>query len=353
MSGIIGHTAYAILAAKAAEARRLPVAPLIRRHFSSYLAGAYLGCDIQTVPAAVCLDTNESVGYGSGPVERSPITGGEVKRWSLPVDGREVLPKEIHETFYGRSHLILGWAGKQRDETIGWADYLDFAADVAGDAVEIFGPGHRALAHVFGWMTHVTGDGLIKSVLDGINLHLLDGTYTARNRPVQDLVTFHEVGQKELGLNWAALLDDLARAPVEEVQLHYMRCATRQGRLGAHFERAWAPEKEGFLRAVLEENHRFQRIRNPRIIRQLGLHPGPKGERTCDAGLSRTAGGLTYREMLEAADRANFRHALWQIGELIADGFEKVIDRQDLLRDLPATDGPDWEELTKRWGTPR
>ncbi|MDF1861707.1 MAG: hypothetical protein P1U87_15930, partial [Verrucomicrobiales bacterium] len=325
MSGIIGHTVYAILAAKAAESRKLPVAPLIRNHFSSYLAGAYLGCDIQTVPAALCVDTGESLGYGSGKVEHSPLTGGAVTPWFLSVGDRKVFPKEIHETFYGRSHLILGWAKEKRDETIGWGEYLDFAADVAGDAVEIFGPGHRALAHVLGWMTHVTGDGLIKSVLNGINLNLLDGTYTATNRPVQDLVTFNEIGRKDLGLNWTALLDDLAATPVEDVQLHYMRCSTSQGRLGAHFPKGWAPGQEELLRAVLAENHRYQRIRNPRIIQKLTLKPGANGLLQCDEELSKTAGGLSYGEMLEAAEQANFRHALWQIGELIADAFEKVI----------------------------
>ena len=61
---------YAILAAKAAEARHLPIAPLIRRHFSTYLCGAYLGCDVQTMPAAVCIDSGEEVGHGPSPIER-------------------------------------------------------------------------------------------------------------------------------------------------------------------------------------------------------------------------------------------------------------------------------------------
>ena len=65
MSGIVGHTMYAILAAKAATQRRLPVAPLIGRHWASYLAGSYLGCDIQTMPEAVCVDTGKEVGYGT------------------------------------------------------------------------------------------------------------------------------------------------------------------------------------------------------------------------------------------------------------------------------------------------
>ena len=40
MSGIFGHTMYAVLASKAAEDRRLPVAPVIHRHFADYLAGS-------------------------------------------------------------------------------------------------------------------------------------------------------------------------------------------------------------------------------------------------------------------------------------------------------------------------
>ncbi|MCB1063456.1 MAG: hypothetical protein KDN20_11120 [Verrucomicrobiae bacterium] len=349
MSGIIGHTTYAILAAKAASARRLPVAPLIHRHFSSYLAGAYLGCDIQTMPAAICVDTGEEVGHGPSPIDRSPITGGPVKPWSFAFEEKAIAPREIHETFYGRSHLILGWQAVDKKLAVGWGDYLDYAADVTGDAIELFGPGQRALAYVLGWMTHVTGDGLIKSVLEGINLHLLDGKYTATNRPVQDLISFNDIGKGELGLNWAAMLDDLATTPVEPVQLHYMRCAARQGRLGAHFENGWAPEKAPLLTAVLAENRRYQRKRNLRLIEELTLRKGPNGEASCDAELSRITGGLSYLEMREAAEKANFRHALWQMGELIADGFEKVINRQERLQELPTDDGPNWSELSKRW----
>jgi hypothetical protein len=349
MSGIIGHTIYAILAAKAASARRLPVAPVIHRHFSSYLAGAYLGCDIQTMPAAVCVDTGEEVGHGPSPIDRSPITGGSVKPWLFPFGGKSIAPGEIHETFYGRSHLILGWPAGEKELAVGWGAYLDYAADVTGDAIELFGPGQRALAYVLGWMTHVTGDGLIKSVLEGINLHLLDGKYTATNRPVQDLVSFNDIGKGELGLNWAALLDDLATTPVEPVQLHYMRCGPRQGRLGAHFEGGWAPERTPLLEAVLTENRRYQRKRNFRLIEELTLKYDPTGEPSCSSELSLTTGGLSYLEMREVAEQANFRHALWQMGELIADGFEKVINRQERLQEMPGNDGPGWSELTKRW----
>ncbi|MCB1092514.1 MAG: hypothetical protein KDL87_13340, partial [Verrucomicrobiae bacterium] len=302
--------------------------------FGSYLSGAYLGCDIQTVPNAICLDTGEPVGHGPTTVERSPITGGPVKPWNLSFEGREITPREIHETFYGRSHLILGWAAKDKEMAIRWSDCLDFIADVAGDAVEIFEPGRRSLAWVLGWMTHVTGDGLIKSVLDGINLNLIDGKYTATNRPVQDLVTFNEVGLKELGLDWASLLDQVADAPIEPVQLHYMRCGRRQGRLGAHVESGWAPEREPLLRAVLAENHHYQKIRNRRLIEELTVTVRPDGSPQCNAALSATAGGLTYSEMLAVAKDARFREALTEMGELIADAFEKIIARQDVLMRL-------------------
>ena len=57
MSGIIGHSMYAVLGAQATAQRGSPVPPIIARHFTSYLAGAYLGSDIQTMPEAICVDT--------------------------------------------------------------------------------------------------------------------------------------------------------------------------------------------------------------------------------------------------------------------------------------------------------
>jgi hypothetical protein len=332
MSGPVGHLAYALLAARAAERRGLAVAKVIHAHLAGYLSGAYLGCDVSTVPNAVCVDTGEPVGYGAIPVAKSPLTGGAVKPWTLSFEGRGVTPREIHDTFYGRAHLILGWSEREKAGTITWSQYLDYAADVAGDAIELFGPDRRALAWVLGWMTHVTGDGLIKSVLEGINLRLLDGQYTATNRPVQDLVTFNAIGREELGLDWSALLDQVAEAPIELVQLHSMRCGRRQGRLGAHFAGGWEPELEPLLRAVLAENHRYQKILNRRLLREMTLTTDGDGRPACGPALSATVGGLSYPEMLAAAKGAGFREALFEIGELIADGFEKVVERQERLR---------------------
>lgn len=162
--------------------------------------------------------------------------------------------------------------------------------------------------------------------------YILDGQYTATNRPVQDLVTFNAIGRGELGLDWPALLDQVAEAPVEPVQSHYMRCGRRQGRLGAHFASGWEPELGPLLRAVLAENHRYQKIVNVRLLREMALVAGGDGRPACDPALSAAAGGLSYPEMLAAAKEAGFREALFEIGELVADGFEKVIERQDRLR---------------------
>src|SRR3954468_9958104 len=106
MSGLVGHTFYAVLGLKAAEERRLPLAAVARRHFASYLAGAYLGCDIQVMPEAICVDTGKEVGFGTVPLTKSPLTGGEVRPWTLVHDGRQYRPTEIHHLFYGRSHLV-------------------------------------------------------------------------------------------------------------------------------------------------------------------------------------------------------------------------------------------------------
>ncbi|MBI2477488.1 MAG: hypothetical protein HYV60_02195 [Planctomycetia bacterium] len=348
MSGIIGHTMYAILGGKAAAAQRLPVAPLIHRHYASYLCGAYLGCDIQTLPEAICVDTGEEVGYGTVPISRSPITGGEVRPWSLRFDDREFRPRDIHTMFYGRAHIVFGWAAADREHTVPWDHLPDYAAMAIQDAIDLFGPGERKLAYLFGWLAHIVGDSLIKSVQPGLALDLLDGKYTPANRPIQDLVTYHEVGSKELKLSWPDLLVDLVDTPVEPVQPHYMRVGRPRGMLAESFPNAWVPEQERLLLQVLSENRRYQRIRSPRLIKQHALTKTRDGWQ-CDAELSRTAGGFSYAEMIELADKANFRHALWQMGEAVATLFEQVVERVPALQERPDDATPTWAELTSRW----
>ena len=348
MSGIIGHTMYAILAHKAAAHRKLPVASLIHRHYASFLCGAYLGCDVQTMPEAICVDTGQNVGYGTAALDNSPLTGGQVRPWSLDFDGKSYRPREIHRMFYGRAHLVFGWATAERRHAVPWDHLSDFCEAVVQDASELFGPGERQLAYLFGWMAHIVGDSLIKSVQPGVELKLLDGKYTPKNRPVQDLVTYHEIGVKELGLNWPALLHDLAQTPVEPIQFHYMRVARPAGELAAVYPNAWSPQLAPLLTEVLKENRRYQTIRNPRLIKSYRLRKNG-AEWMCSEELSRQTGGLTYTEMVEAADKAGFRHALWTIAEKTADLFETVIERVPGLRDVPTEKSVSWSELTKKW----
>jgi len=348
MSGIIGHTTYAILAAKAALARRLPVGPIVCHNLPSYLAGAYLGCDIQTMPEAVCVDTGEEVGYGTAPLEKSPITGGPVRPWKLRFDGTDYTPYDIHRMFYGRAHLVFGWDAADRDRTIAWDELPHYFAAAVGDAVELFPPSRRRLAYVFGWVTHVVGDSLIKSIRPGVTLNLLDGKYTPRNRPVQDLVSFHEIGQKELGIDWGSLLADLADTPVESIQPHYMRVTNPRGQLAWDFPYEWCGRLEPLMLRVLVENRRYQKIRNGRLLEEMALRR-VGGAWECDDRLSRLAGGLSYAEMVDAAAKAGFRHALWQVAEQIADMFEQIVRLQPILHDFPTDLGSSWEEITHKW----
>ncbi|MFP6765790.1 MAG: hypothetical protein VB858_19320, partial [Planctomycetaceae bacterium] len=186
------------------------------------------------------------------------------------------------------------------------------------------------------------------SIHSGIELNLLDGKYTPRNRPIQDLVTYHEIGVRELGLNWPALLSDLAETPVEPIQLHYMRAAQPRGELASQFQNAWSPHLTPLLQVVLQENRRYQSIRNPRLVQRYRLKKTGT-EWRCSEELSRTTGGLSYRDMIELADKANFRHALWTMGESIATLFEQVLERSPGLQALPEMQAVSWETLTQRW----
>jgi hypothetical protein len=348
MSGIIGHTMYALLGARAAAGRGLPVARLMERHLPSYLCGAYLGADVGTVPAAICVDTNSPVGYGAQRLAKSPLTGGAVKQWRLKLGGADFLPLQIHNLFYGRAHLAFGWAAKDKPLAIPWEKLPEYFAAVLKDARQLHGSGERQLAYALGWMTHVIGDGLIKSVAPGLDLHLLDGKYTPANRPIQDLVTFHEIGVKELKLDWPALLSDLVDCPIEPLQTHYMRVAPARGELAKAAKRGWEPKRQLLLLEVMAVNRRYQRIRNGRILKQLALRKTAAGLQ-CDPALSKVAKGLKYSEMVALAERANFRHALWQIGEAIADMFAEVVRLCPEMKDVYQLGKPNWKALTAKW----
>lgn len=300
------------------------------------------------MPEAVCIDTGRELGYGTVPIVRSPFSGGAVRPFVLRVGDEEYTARQIHELFYGRSHVVFGWSRAERSLVVPWDHLADYCAAVVDDVLGLFGPGERALAYCFGWMTHVVGDSLIKSIRPGLTLDLLDGKYTPRNRPIQDLVTYHEIGRRELELDWDALLADVANTPLEPVQLHYMRVGPRHGELGKLFPDGWLPERQGLLTAVLIENRRWLRIWSRMESDKLRLRQTSKGLE-CDPELSAQAGGLTYAEMVRLAERAHFRAAMKEMGEAVADLFEAVVARVDRLKRMPSDDGPTWEALTRDW----
>lgn len=95
MSGIIGHSIYAVLTEQKLRSTHPRIAVLLKRQWASYLCGAYLGCDIQTLPEAVCVDTGEEVGYGTVPITKSPLTGGAVKEWELAFEDHKYRPRRF------------------------------------------------------------------------------------------------------------------------------------------------------------------------------------------------------------------------------------------------------------------
>jgi hypothetical protein len=348
MSGIVGHTLYGLLGLKAASNRLLPVAPIAGRHLASYLAGAYLGCDIQTMPEAVCVDTGREIGFGTVLIDKSPYTQGSVRPWSLQVGDKSYRPQQIHDLFYGRAHLVFGWTREQREHTVPWDHLPDYVANVVDDYYEMFGPGERPLAYLLGWIAHIVSDSLIKSVHPGIDLNLVDGKYTARNRPIQDLFMFHEIGVKELHLNWPALFADMAATPVEPVQRHYMRLATPRGRLPKDFPHGWQPDQADLIDAVLRENRRWCGQHADHVLSDMQLVADANGVLDCNEAI-RSRTGYSYPQMVALAEQAHLRGACLQMGEAIAEMFVAVLRRSPRLANLPVDDGPSWTELMKSW----
>lgn len=339
MSGLIGHTMYGVLAEQAVRSRGLPAAPIIARHRASFLCGAYLGCDIQVMPEAICLNTGREVGFGTVPLERSPITGGEVKPWSLRHEGRSYRPRELHEMFYGRSHLVFGWKGDDVALRVPWDHLADYGSRAIRDGLA----SERGTAYALGWLVHVVGDSLIKSVQPGLRMHLLDGVYTPRNRIVQDQFTFHRVGI-ELELDWPALFRDMAATPVEPCQLHYMRIGERGGHLGAMFDDGWQPEHAPLLSAVLAENRRYLPHHAADVLRLVALRDGEASE-----AARRASGGLGHEQMLAMAEAAGMRRTLATIADQCADLIEQITAQVPEWSKLPRTPDDEWATLKQQW----
>lgn len=333
MSGLIGHTMYGILAAKAAKGRGLPITPIIERHLPSFLCGAYLGCDIQVMPEAVCMDTGREVGFGTVPLEKSPITGGAVKPWVLTHEGRSYRPREIHELFYGRAHLVFGWAKPEANLRVPWDHLADYCARAIHDDMS----SERGLAYALGWMVHMVGDSLIKSIQPGIRMHLLDGVYTPRNRIVQDQFTFHTIGG-ELGIDWVKTFRDMAATPVEKIQPHYMRAGEKNGELAQLFDQGWKPELRPLLAAVLSENRRWLPQHTADVLRVV--------QRDSEEA-KRISGGLEFAAMIEIAESAGMRDTLVTIAEQCADLMEQTVAQVPEWRDLPRQPAEGWDKLRR------
>ena len=334
---------YAVLGLKAAIKRGLGAAGPAARHFPSFATGAYLGSDVQTMPEAVCVDTGQEVGYGTVPVEKSPVTGGEVRPFLLKTPSGMLSPRMVHDRFYGRAHLVFGWTLREKSLLVPWDHLPDYFAAVCEDLAARKDWQERSLAYVLGWMIHVVSDSLIKGVHPGINLHLVDGRYTPKNRPVQDLVTFHEVGIKELGIPWELLFTKMAATPVEDIQLHYMRCSEPGGDLGQMFQEGWRPDAAATLSAVLRENRRWLSHHAADVLKSVVLKDGE-----CAAEMSAIS-GLNYKGMVRAAEEAGFHAQLERMGELVADMLEAVAQRSKLLSALPKVDESLFEQALTTW----
>ena len=98
---------------------------------------------------------------------QSPPIGGKLRPYYFAFAGKPYRPEEIHQLFHGRSHLTFGWSHPQLDLTLPWDHLPDYCAAVVEDALTLFGRGERPSGYVLGWMTHLVGDGLMKSIAPG------------------------------------------------------------------------------------------------------------------------------------------------------------------------------------------
>ena len=140
------------------------------------------------------------------------------------------------------------------------------------------------------------------------------------------------------------LTSDLADAPVEPVQAHAMRVGDQRGALGHSFRKAWRPDLLPLLNVVMAENRRYLKVLVPGWLKELELKPA--GDTLDCSEEFRQITGLHYVEMVTLAEKAQFRHALTQIAETIADTFSDVVEAQPLLHDLSAA-APTWDELNR------
>lgn len=96
---------------------------------------------------------------------------------------------------------------------------------------------------------------------------------------------------------------------------------------------------ERLLRAVLQQNRDYFKVHQKQILKEVAFTLTDTGWR-CHPTLEQANGGLTYGEMIKAAERAGFRPDLWQIAEAMAELFSQVSVMVPQLRQRPVGEEP-------------
>jgi len=147
------------------------------------------------------------------------------------------------------------------------------------------------------------------------------------------------------GLHWYDMSN--GPAPAYSGDNYPLRIGAANG-LVAYQGKTLATLRGDYVLLDRHERHRLAEL----PVRHVGSRRHRNKNRSgwlCDMELSRRTGSMTYQQIVAMADKANFRHALWQMGEVIADLFEQVMERQPLLQNLPINDDPSSSDITKRW----
>ena len=130
-------------------------------------------------------------------------------------------------------------------------------------------------------------------------------------------------------------------------QIHYMRIGQPYGLLGQMYPYVWDPGTAGLLREVLKQNRVYQKVRNQRLLDKYKL-TRINGEWTCDVRLSEIANHLSYSQMVELAEQAEFRSHVDAIAETICELFEQVFQLSTALVSVRPAEYK-WERMIRRW----
>ena len=117
--------------------------------------------------------------------------------------------------------------------------------------------------------------------------------------------------------------------------------------LGQMYPYVWDPINEGLLREVLKQNRAYQKVRNHRLLDKYKL-TRINGEWNCDLRLSEIANQLTYSQMVELAEQAEFRSHVDTIAEIICELYEQVFQLSTSLVSVRPAEYK-WERMIRRW----